>query len=168
VRWERFVPLAAIAGGVALLVARRREYVAPALLALAAAVVVVASGARLEGGVGNATVQPVDPGGEPIVLRRAAGNVELDLRRVADSSAPIRVEASVGLGELRVTVPRWAHVYLDAEVGRGEVISLLREPSRQGFDRHTAGFSPGRPGGVRIRVVAEVGSGSLYVDRFAG
>jgi phage shock protein PspC (stress-responsive transcriptional regulator) len=165
-RWERLVPLCAIAGGVALLVARRRECVAPALLALAAAVIVVASGARLEGGVGDVTVKPADPRGEPIVVRRAAGDLELDLRRVADSSAPVRVEASVGLGNLEVTVPRWAHVYVDARVGRGEVVTVLRESRRQGFDQNAAGFSPGRPGGVRIRVVAEVGAGTIHIERF--
>jgi phage shock protein PspC (stress-responsive transcriptional regulator) len=168
VRWERFVPLGAIAGGVALFVARRREYVAPALLALAAAVVVVASGARLDGGVGDVTVKPADPGGEPIVVRRAAGDVDLDLRRVRDNGAPVEVEALVGLGDLEVTVPRWAHVYVDAGVGRGELYTLLPERSRQGFDQHTAGFSGGRPGGVRIRVVAEVGVGSISIHRFAG
>jgi phage shock protein PspC (stress-responsive transcriptional regulator) len=167
VRWERFVPLGAIAGGVALLAARRREYVAPALLALAAAAVVVASGARLDGGVGHVTVKPGHPGAEPIVVRRAAGDVKLDLRRLRNSNA-VAVEASVGLGDLDVTVPRWAYVYVDAGVGRGEIDTLLREPWRQGFDRRVAGFSPGRPGGVRIRVVAEVGSGSIGIHRFAG
>jgi hypothetical protein len=118
--------------------------------------------------VGNATVQPADPGGEPIVVRRAAGDIEIDLRRVADSSMPVRVEASVGIGDLEVTVPRWAHVYVDARVGRGEVGTLLPERIRQGFDQHAAGFSPGRPGGVRIRIAAEVGAGSFHVDRFGG
>jgi phage shock protein PspC (stress-responsive transcriptional regulator) len=168
VRWERFVPVGTIAGGVALFVARRREYVAPALLALAFATVVVVSGARLDGGLGDVSLKPADPGGDPIVVRRAAGDVDLDLRRVRNSTTPVVVEASVGLGDLEVTVPRWAHVYVDAGVGRGEIGSLLREPWRQGFDQHTAGFSPGRPGGVRIRVVAEVGTGSIYIERFDG
>jgi phage shock protein PspC (stress-responsive transcriptional regulator) len=169
VRWERFVPPCAIAGGVALLVARRRECVAPALLALAAAVVVVASGARLDGGVGNVTVKPADPRGEPIVVRRAVGDVELDLRRVRNSTEPVEVVASVGMGDLEITVPQWAHVYVDAGVGRGEVGTLLRgEWRRQGFDQRSAGFSPGRPGGARIRIVAEVGSGAIDMSRFAG
>jgi phage shock protein PspC (stress-responsive transcriptional regulator) len=168
VRWEHLVPMGAIAGAVALLVGRRRELVAPALIALAAAVVVVASGARLEGGVGDMTLQPADPRGEPIVARRAAGDVELDLRLVRDSAAPVHVEASVGLGNLRVTVPRWAHVYVDARVGRGDIYTLLRGRWGEGFDRRVAGFSPGRPGGVRIRVLAEVGSGSVDINRFGG
>jgi phage shock protein PspC (stress-responsive transcriptional regulator) len=167
VRWERFVPLGAIAGGVALLVARRREYVAPALLALAAAVVVVASGARLDGGIGDATLKPADPRGEPIVVRRAAGDVKLDLRRVRNSAAVV-VEASVGLGDLEVTVPAGAFVYFDTRVGRGDLDTLPLEPGRQGFDQSAAGFHRGRPGGVRIRLDAEVGAGNIAIDRFAG
>jgi phage shock protein PspC (stress-responsive transcriptional regulator) len=170
VRWERFVPLAAVAGGVALLVARRREYVAPALLALAAAAVVVASGARLEGGVGDLRLKPGDPRGEPIVVRRAAGDVELDLRRVRNSAAPVEVEASVGIGTLEVTVPRWAYVEVDAGVGRGEINAVARRGGsrQQGFDQRVQSFDPGRPGGARIRIDADVGSGAIYVWRFAG
>jgi phage shock protein PspC (stress-responsive transcriptional regulator) len=167
VRWERFVPLAAIAGGVALLVARRREFVAPALLALAVAAVVVASGARLDGGVGDVHLKPSDPAGEPIVVRRAAGDVELDLRRVRNSTAPVVVKASVGVGDLNVTVPTWAHLRVEAGVGRGEISAGLRGHwRRQGFDRQVAGFSYGRPGGVRIRLDAMVGAGNIYIERF--
>jgi phage shock protein PspC (stress-responsive transcriptional regulator) len=170
VRWERFVPLAAIAGGVALLVGRRREFVAPALLALAAALAVVASGARLDGGAGDLRVAPDDPGGERIVVRRAAGDVEVDLRGVRTSSAPVEVEASVGVGTLEVTVPRWAYVEVDAGVGRGEIYAVDRRGGswQQGFDQRVVGLDPGRPGGARIRVEAEVGSGKIDISRIAG
>lgn len=167
VRWERFVPLAALAGGVALVVARRREYVAPALVALAVAVVVVASGARLEGGVGAVRMKPADPGGEPIVVRRAVGDVELDLRRLRNATAPVVVEVSAGMGDVEVTVPEWARVEVDARAGRGE-IDIERHGGRRdhGFDLHVGGGLPGRPGGARILVVAEVGSGTIHIERF--
>jgi phage shock protein PspC (stress-responsive transcriptional regulator) len=170
VRWERFVPLAAIAGGAALLAGRRREFVAPALLALAAALAVVASGARLDGGAGDLRVAPDDPGGEPIVVRRAAGDVEIDLRQVSNSPTPIEVEATVGVGSLGVTLPSRAYVRVDARVGRGEISAVDRRGHswQQGFDRRADGFDPGRPGGARIRVEAEVGSGTIHISRIAG
>jgi phage shock protein PspC (stress-responsive transcriptional regulator) len=170
VRWDRVIPLAAIAGGVALLIAGRREYVAPALLALAVAVVVVASGARIEGGVGDLRVAPADPGGEPIEVRRAVGDVEIDLRRLRSSTAPVELEASVGVGTLEVTVPRSANVEIDARVGRGETGVVDRRGSswQQGFDQRVHRTAPGRPGGVRIRVEADVGSGAIRIFRFYG
>jgi phage shock protein PspC (stress-responsive transcriptional regulator) len=167
VRWERFVPLVAIAGGAALLVAGRREHVAPALLVLAVAVVVVASGARLDGGVGDVRMKPADPRGEPIVVRRAFGDVELDLRRVRNAVAPVDVEVSAGMGDVEVTVPEWARVEVDARVGRGEIDVERMAGSRDyGFDQHAGRGLPGRPGGARIEIVADVGSGTIHIERF--
>jgi phage shock protein PspC (stress-responsive transcriptional regulator) len=170
VRWERLVPLAAIAGGVALLVTRRRESVAPALLALAAAAVVVASGARLDGGVGDLRVAPSEASGDPIVVRRAAGSMEVDLRRLRNSTAPIRVDASVGMGRLEVILPRWAHARVDARVGRGEIYAVDRDGRfrHHGYDQRVEGLDAGRPGGARIRVEAEVGTGTIEISRIGG
>jgi phage shock protein PspC (stress-responsive transcriptional regulator) len=173
VRWERVVPLAAIAGGAALLLAGRRQYVAPAMLALAAAVVVVTSGARLDGGVGDLRVAPRDPGGEPIVVRRAVGDVAIDLSRLPRSTERVEVEASVGIGDLEITMPPGTLVEVDAGVGRGssEPGGLSRNSMLQGFDQRQVGvdrISAGRPGRAHVRIVADVGVGTVEISQAPG
>jgi phage shock protein PspC (stress-responsive transcriptional regulator) len=165
VRWEQVVPLVAVVGGVALLARGRREHVAPMMLALAAAAVVVASGARLEGGVGDVRVAPREPPADRIVVRRAVGDVEVDLRRLRRSAAPVDVEVSVGRGGVDIEVPRGASVDVDARVGSGE-LEVWHGPGderRQGLDQRLDAVRPGRPDGLRVRVLASVGKGSLYL-----
>ena len=57
VRWERWLPLVAVVGGAALLVAawrgRTNGFTTPAIVALALAAGVIAADARLQGGLGN-------------------------------------------------------------------------------------------------------------------
>ena len=172
VRWERAVPLAAIAGGVALLIGRRREYMAPALLASAAAVVVVASGARLDGGVGDMRVAPRDPSGEPIVVHRAVGDVTVDLSALRRRPGPVVLHATVGIGNLDVDLPPGTRVELDTGVGRGSIEPfVLSQDTRQGFDRRLRAVERvfgGRPRRAGVRIVADVGLGSIRISQDLG
>ena len=174
VRWEHAVPLAAIAGGVALLIRGRREYVAPALLALAAAVVVVASQARLDGGVGDMRVVPRDPSGAPIVVRRAVGDVDIDLGSLRRNHGPVEIEATVGIGDLRVHLPPGTRVVLDARVGRGSIDawSLTQDDAIiQGFDRRLFTVDRvfgGRPRRASVRIAADVGIGTVGISQDLG
>jgi phage shock protein PspC (stress-responsive transcriptional regulator) len=173
VRWEHAVPLAAIAGGVALVIGGRREYVAPALLALAAAVVVVASGARLDGGVGDMRVVPRDPSGAPIVVRRAVGDVDIDLGSLRRNAGRVEIEATVGIGDLVVRLPPGTQVVLDARVGRGSIDawSLSRDSEIQGFDRRLFAVDRivgGRPRRASVRIAADVGLGTVRISQDLG
>jgi phage shock protein PspC (stress-responsive transcriptional regulator) len=173
VRWERVAPLAAIAGGAVLLITGRREYVAPAMLALAAAVVIVASGARLDGGVGDVRVAPASPGGEPVVVRRAVGDVAIDLSRLPRSAGSVAVEASVGVGDLDITLPPGTPVDVDARVGRGSIDpwGLQRADKVQGFDQRLVAMdriSAGRPGRAPVMITADVGAGSIQIRQGSG
>lgn len=173
VRWERALPLAAIAGGVALLIGRRREYVAPALLALAATVVLVASEVRLDGGVGDTRVVPRDPSGEPIVVRRAVGDVDIDLRSLRQIAGHAVIEATVGIGDLVVHLPPGTRVELDARVGRGaiEPWALTRDSAPQGFDRRLVAVDRivgGRPRRASVRIAADVGVGTIRISQGLG
>jgi phage shock protein PspC (stress-responsive transcriptional regulator) len=173
VRWEHAVPLAAIAGGVALVIVRRREYVAPALLALAVAVVVVASEARLDGGVGDMRVVPRDPNGAPIVVRRAVGDVDIDLGSLRRNAGPVQIEATVGIGDLVVHLPPGTQVALDARVGRGsiEAWALSRDRMVQGFDARLAGIDRvvgRRPRRASVRIAADVGLGTVRISQDVG
>jgi phage shock protein PspC (stress-responsive transcriptional regulator) len=172
VSWERVVPLAALAGGAALVLAGRREFVAPALVALGAAAVVVASGARLEGGVGDTRLAPARAG-EPIVAKRAVGDVEVDLSRLRRSEGPILVEARTGYGRVSVTIPTRSAVEIDARVGQGRIDSSSVETRKvEGYRHDLQGYGldldhaePGRPGAPLVRVVAQVGTGDIDIYR---
>jgi phage shock protein PspC (stress-responsive transcriptional regulator) len=172
VRWDRVVPLAAVAGGAALFFAGGREFVAPAVLALGAAAVVVASGARLEGGVGDVRLAPA-AAGEPIVAKRAVGDVEIDLSRLRRSQGPIVVEAQAGYGDVSVTIPTRAAVEIDAHAGQGRIFSASVETRKvegyrhdlQGYDLDLEHAEPGRPGAPLVRVAAQVGAGDIYLYR---
>jgi hypothetical protein len=163
VRWERFVPLAAVLGGGALLVSPRRELVTPAMLALGAVVLLGASGARLEGGVGDLRMTATDAREGRIVGRRAVGDVDVDLRQLRGRA--VSVVASSGIGDVRVTLPERARVEFDVRVGRGRIDPWATDAEAlQGFDRRLVYERAGSPGGGRIRLVAEVGLGNIEIE----
>ena len=123
-RWERLVPAGVLLAGAALLVATltggARAFVAPAVVAVVLGASVTAAGTRLEGGVGDASFTTTDATDGSLVVRRAVGDVTVDLRRL-DTRRPVTVVASVGMGELRLGVPNAARLTLDAHVGSGSI-----------------------------------------------
>jgi Cell wall-active antibiotics response 4TMS YvqF len=172
VRWDRAVPVAAVVGGAALLLAHRREFVAPAVLALGAAAVITASGVRLDGGVGDVRLTPIDAG-EPIDATRAIGDVTIDLSRLRRSEGPITVEAQAGYGDVDVTVPTRSPLEIDARVGQGRLYSSSVETREvEGFRRDLAGYGlqltdahPGLEGAPRVKVTVRVGTGDIDIYR---
>ena len=177
VRWERFASIAAVVGAASVMVAARRRspgpFVAPAVLALALAGALLAGDARLQGGLGAKQVSPEATAGEPIVARRAIGNLTLDLSRVARGGRDATVRASVGVGTLRISLPQRARVELDARVGKGRIDPYVFAglDARQGFDQHVRrSGKPERSGSAlpTIRVRADVGLGVLDVSSKSG
>lgn len=176
VRWERWLAVPAVVGAAALALGAHRGrtdgVMAPALVALALTGAVIAADARLEGGLGNIRMTPGPQEGERIVARRAIGNVALDLRRVAKAGRAVSVDASIGVGTLRIHVPERARVELDARVGKGSLDLLLSfDPGTlQGFDQHVRQTylprNKSRAASVpRIRVKADVGLGAIKIGR---
>jgi hypothetical protein len=166
VRWERYVPLAVAVGGAAMLAAPgRRELAVPAMLALGVAALILGSGARLEGGLGDVRMTPAEATGEPVVARRAVGDLTVDLRR-RSSTEPVLLVASVGIGDLHVAVPNNSNVTVDARVGLGTGFGPGASFA-QGFDRRVVRtyrrFRRDRPAGVPVRVVADVGVGNIEI-----
>jgi phage shock protein PspC (stress-responsive transcriptional regulator) len=170
VRWERFVPIAALVGAAVLLLSvllrRPGAFLAPALLAVAIAGLVVSGDARLQGGLGDAHVSPDGAGDESIVARRAVGDLHVDLRRVTRGGRDATVEASVGVGSLRITLPRRVRVELDASVGRGRIdaFSIGDFDPVQSFDgRELLSASPRGQGPATptIHLRASVGVGEI-------
>jgi hypothetical protein len=174
VRWDSYLPLVPVVGGSALVLAaladRPRPFVAPAVLAVAIAAAVSAADARLEGGVGDLRVAPSDSA----VIRRASGDVVVDLRRVPPGR-DVRLEATVGRGHLLVGVPSRARVDVTAHVGQGRVdAGLVNRGFHEvdGFDRSvTHRYRATSSRGPVIHLLLRVGTGSIEVrdrENFTG
>lgn len=133
----------------------------PALLA--ASVVDV----PLRGGIGERSYRPVGVSEVDSPYRLALGELELDLSRLDLSGGTLRVVASAGIGELRVTVPRDAPVEVLAHAGAGEVRVFGRTWTGTDVDERVVSPGGGGGGGGRLVVRAEVGIGEVEVRRAA-
>ena len=177
VRWERYLPIASLVGATTLIVTTRRRsagaFLAPAMLAIGIVGLAMAADARLQGGLGDQRLTPSATDGEPIVARRAIGDLSLDLRRVTSGGHDAIVDASVGVGTLKVSVPRRVRLVLDASVSKGRIDPYVINGihSQQGFDQHVrSSGKPARAGAAlpTIRLRAEVGLGAIEVTAPVG
>ena len=173
VRWDHVAAAAVAALGAILALTAGRSAVAraavvPAAVLAVATLLTVASGARLQGGVGDQWLVPGRLTGDTLVVRRAAGDVVLDLRRVWTPSGALTVRATVGAGDLRIILPRHAHAEASLHTGRGTVSAA--DDRVRGLDVSIAAAGDPPPGAgrgkrIRVRIVAGVGIGELRVDR---
>jgi hypothetical protein len=171
VPWEGALAVGLLACGVGLIVAswRGRAYAllpASFLLALALAAGELLD-VPLDAGMGD-RVEVVDTTRE---LGRHhelfVGELSVDL-----SEAPLRetgtttVEASVGMGELRVVVPRDAAVEVQARVGAGEIVSPGGpDANESGVGLDESFTLPGGRDGPRLQLELSMGAGSVEVVR---
>jgi phage shock protein PspC (stress-responsive transcriptional regulator) len=96
-----------------------------------------------------------------------AGDLRVDL---TDAPLPVgrttRVEASVGLGELHVVVPRDATVEVNASARAGEVVSPGgADANESGIGLDESFTLDGDPGGPRLELDLSAGVGSVEVTR---
>ena len=169
VRWERAAPAVALVGAVTVVIATWRDRVGtvlpPAILAVAIVGLIAAADARLEGGVGDERVVPEPADGRPVVVRRAVGDLDLDLGKLTRGGRDATVEASVGVGSLDVSLPRRTRVVVDARVGKGQINPFAVDAdSTQGFDRRVVRRVRPRRGSSRIPTIhvrAAVGLGTI-------
>jgi N-terminal domain of toast_rack, DUF2154 len=101
-------------------------------------------------GLGNAQVEQVD-------LKGGVGHTELDFTGDLGTS---RMEAriKVGVGAVRLTVPRDADVEIEAE---GSFLSNISAPS---FDRNGHIYAHHGDGGAKIRIHVQSGVGGVEVE----
>jgi phage shock protein PspC (stress-responsive transcriptional regulator) len=108
----------------------------------------------------------VDTRGELADQELFAGALTLDLRRAPLSDGPHTVDAAVGMGKLRVIVPRDASVEVDARVKAGNIDGdLAPTPDEGGFDLHETFGVGTRERAPDLRLDLWVGIGELVVDR---
>ena len=96
-----------------------------------------------------------------------AGGLTLDLSGAPLTDGTTTTEAAVGMGKLRVIVPRDANVEIDARVKAGNIAGdLAPTPDEGGIDLHeTFNAGGGEEGGPDVRLELRVGIGELEVDR---
>ncbi len=122
----------------------------------------------LDAGMGDRTVVVDRPSelDEPIQL--FAGELVVDLRDLPLSRThPTTVRAGVGLGVLRVLVPRSANLLVDLDVRVGELAGVLQEASDtdEGALIDQLVRVPGTEGAPRIDLVLDMGAGEVEVAR---
>ena len=128
------------------------------LVVLAAVAVILAFtwfDVSLSDGVGDRSYAPASGNDVRHSYELGVGNLELDLSSISPAQ-DVTVEARVGIGKLRVTVPHGASVALDARVKAGAIDALGQHESG-----HNARIRD--TGAGKIHLKARVGAGAIDV-----
>lgn len=133
------------------------------LLLGAVLIVAVAVDVPFKGGIGSRVERPVTAAELRDTYRLAVGELELDLGNAPLPPGDTRIQASVGVGQLRVTVPRDVEVEVDGHAGIGELDVLGRTSSGIATDRTVNDAPPSST--RRLTLEADVGIGKVEVVR---
>ncbi len=163
---------ALLGGGVAIIGAalvvgawwgRARWLVAPAVVLTLAAASFSALDVPLGGGIGERDYRPRTLAAVEPDYELGIGSLDLDLRRVDFSGRTKAVEASVGIGELRVWVPDGVRVELEEHLAIGETDNFGEADPDGGTSLDTRLVRPGDEGGGRLRLELRGGIGAIKV-----
>ena len=134
------------------------------LLLLPAFGVAAVTPVSVSAGVGDKLEQPVTAAALDPSYELGVGKLELDLTSVPLSAGTTEVDASVGVGELVITVPDDVALELDAHAGVGD-LDLLGE-QHDGVDVHRTLSVPGpTPDAPVLDLEADVAIGHIEVLR---
>jgi phage shock protein PspC (stress-responsive transcriptional regulator) len=126
--------------------------------------VVTAAGIDLRGGVGHRDYRPATVAELRPEYRIGAGEINLDLARMALPPGRTDVKVVVGVGDARVRLPAGACASTDARIGAGA--TELPNRAEHGFDVTVADAA--RDARSVVHVDAQVGLGFLRVTNPAG
>jgi phage shock protein PspC (stress-responsive transcriptional regulator) len=134
------------------------------LLLLAAFGVAATTPVSISEGAGEKTERPLSAVALQPSYELGVGALELDLRSVELDAGTTSVEASVGAGELVITVPDDVALEIDAHAGVGEIDLLGDRDDGIDVDRtlNVAGSTADAP---LLRLEADVGFGAIEVRR---
>ncbi|PXY32259.1 PspC domain-containing protein [Prauserella muralis] len=137
-----------------------------ALLSVAGIALTTVRFDQFGGGFGDLTERPRTAADVRPLYERTAGNVQLDLRAIEDTPAPVTTTVRAGAGEISVLVPRDADVTYTCQTTAGDVDCLGRKQSGAGLDPLTGTHlgSDGE-GGPRFDLTVESAAGTLEVTR---
>ena len=111
---------------------------------------------HLGDGIGEHTYAPISAAAVQPSYKLGIGNLKVDLSQL-DAAGSHRVTARVGIGELKIIVPRGADVRVDAHANAGDVNVFRRHDDGRNASVHT--------GGGTFRIDAKVGAGQIDVVR---
>lgn len=140
-----------------------RLLILPALLLLPIAIFASFIRVPLEGGTGGQVFAPATVEELRDEYRMAGGHLTLDLRRLDAGEDPVRISASIGVGELEVRLPLDSQVEIVSRVGAG--LSDVLETFQGGTDlesRYVRG-----DGGPTFILDLGVGVGQVAVYEWA-
>jgi phage shock protein PspC (stress-responsive transcriptional regulator) len=164
VPWAIALGAAAIAVGIGVVLGamNRRRVGLLAILGILLALAAVAAGTihlHLEDGIGDKTYAPATAAAVRDDYRLGVGDLEVDLSKLSPAAARRRVQAHLGVGDLRVIVPRGVRVRVLGHANWGNVRILGRED-----DGHNVSSQVGSPDAPLV-VDAHVGAGQIEVTR---
>ena len=134
------------------------------LLLLAAFGVAAATPVSISAGAGEKVERPLTVVALEPSYVLGLGSLDLDLRAVELPPGTTSIDASVGVGELLITVPEDVALEIDAHAGAGE-IDLLGERD-DGFDvDRTLSVAGPTPDAPLLQLEADVGFGAIEVRR---
>jgi phage shock protein PspC (stress-responsive transcriptional regulator) len=140
----------------------------PLLLVTAPVAMIPADfGQRFDASVGDRSWEPTTIAQVSTPFRLSVGSAELDLTElvIPTGTTSVEVDASVGLGELIVTVPDDVRVLVDAEVGLGN-LDVDGLPRQEGDDLSVVAELPDGPTtGPTIELTVRTDVGDLEVSR---
>jgi len=117
----------------------------------------------LGSGVGARTLRPIDLAGADTHL--AGGSLSIDARDLDfDGTEPLRLDASVAVGDLRITVPIGVEVMVEARTGLGTLVVFAEASSGIGQSQTFASDGFDETTGQLV-VSATVGVGRLIVEQ---
>jgi lia operon protein LiaF len=115
-------------------------------------------------GLGEVELAPEAIDTHGLEIKMGAGEVKLDLRQTRLESAENRVTVKVGLGDVRIEVPKDLPVCVDAKTGGGDLNLLGRESD--GFAARLDFKDPGYDGAPRrLFLTIRIGLGDVRVRR---
>ena len=136
------------------------------LFLLAAFGVAAATPVSISSGAGDKTERPLSADELQPSYELGVGSLDLDLRAVELPAGTTSVDASVGVGELVITVPEGVAVEVDAHAGVGEIDVVGESDDGIDVDVHRtlilAGSTPDAP---LLELEADVGFGNIEVQR---
>lgn len=119
---------------------------------------------KMSHGVGEVELAPEAIDSRGLEIRMGAGEVKLDLRGTRLEQAENRVTVKVGLGDVRIDLPKDLPVSVDAKTGGGDLHLLGRESD--GFAAKLEFKDPGYDGAPRrLLMTVRVGLGDVRVRR---
>lgn len=119
---------------------------------------------KMSHGLGEIELSPEAIDSRGLEIRMGAGEVKLDLRQTRLEPTENNVTVKVGLGDVRIDVPKDVPVAVDAKTGGGDLHLLGRESD--GFAARLDFKDPGYDGAPRkLRLSIRVGLGDARVRR---